>query len=245
MRRPTKIKGFTLVELILVITILGVISVSIVQVIAISAEIYMTGAERARLVAQARFTILRLEKEIRNTVPNSITFDAASGCLSYYPIKVSGTYVEDAFQNPLRAVVFDASINDGDSLVIYPTSPQSITDNARRIDTATVDLSKPAVPAQMDLLLNAPNTQTSPGKRFFVYDDQVSICLASNAQGNVLQRTQSGQSGLLATNITRWEANVVTADLKRNGLIALSLTFEGNDNEQLSVQHEVHFPNVP
>ena len=78
-----------------------------------------------------------------------------------------------------------------------------------------------------------------------MYDDQVSICLASNAQGNVLQRTQSGQTGLLATNITRWEANVVTADLKRNGLIALSLTFEGNDNEQLSVQHEVHFPNVP
>ena len=79
MRRPTKIKGFTLVELILVITILGVISVSIVQVIAISAEIYMTGAERARLVAQARFTILRLEKEIRNTVTNTITFDADSG----------------------------------------------------------------------------------------------------------------------------------------------------------------------
>ncbi len=42
-------RGFTLIELILVITILGVISVSVAQVISLSAQIYITGAERTRL----------------------------------------------------------------------------------------------------------------------------------------------------------------------------------------------------
>ena len=79
------------------ITILGVISVSVAQVISLSAQIYITGAERTRLVSDARFIILRLEKELRNVVPNSVSFDSSLGCLSYYPIKESGTYVGDSF----------------------------------------------------------------------------------------------------------------------------------------------------
>lgn len=61
-RQAQRQHGFTLIELILVITILGVISVSVAQVISLSAQIYITGAERNRLVSDARFIILRLEK---------------------------------------------------------------------------------------------------------------------------------------------------------------------------------------
>ena len=99
-------RGFTLIELILVITILGVISVSVAQVISLSAQIYITGAERTRLVSDARFIILRLEKELRNIVPNSVSFDASLGCLTYYPIVMSGTYTADPFDDELHSVVF-------------------------------------------------------------------------------------------------------------------------------------------
>ncbi len=238
-------QGFTLIELILVITILGVISVSVAQVISLSAQIYTTGAERTRLVADARFIILRLEKELRNVVPNSVSFDSSLGCLSYYPIKESGTYVGDAFNNPLHVVIFDSQLSEDDVLVIYPTNPQSIDDNGRVIDVIASAADAPTSPNQFDLTLNAPVTQTSPGKRFFVPESQVSVCRTTTAQGERLVRTQNGRSGIIGTNVVAWSANVVTAGLRQNGLIELQMTLESSDSEQLAVVHEVHFPNVP
>jgi len=38
---------------------------------------------------------------------------------------------------------------------------------------------------------------------------------------------------------------VVTAGLRQNGLIELQMTLQSSDDEQISVVHEVHFPNVP
>ncbi|MHC6647738.1 PilW family protein [Alteromonas sp. HB246098] len=240
-RKAQRQRGFTLIELILVITILGVISVSVAQVFSLSAQIYITGAERTRLVSDARFIILRLEKELRNVVPNSVSFDSSLGCLSYYPIKESGTYVGDAFNNIMHVVVFNSQLSKGDTLVIYPTNPQSVDDNGRTIitDPLLTDSN------QYDLTLSAANTQSSPGKRFFVPEAQVTICRTSTAQGERLIRTQGATSGVLGINVASWSANVVTAGLRQNGLIELQMTLESSDDEQISVVHEVHFPNVP
>lgn len=238
-------KGFTLVELILVITILGIISVSVAQVIALSMQIYVTGAERARLVSEARFILLRLEKELRNIVPNSVVFDASNECLTFYPIKQSGTYVDDANDNPMHSVLFDGAPQPGDTLVVFPTSPQSVVDNGRLIDNVVVAADSPSSANQFDITLMAPNIQSSPGKRFYIPEEQVSICKTLTSEGERLVRTQGGVSSVLGVTVTQWEAQILTTDLRQNGLVALSLTFEGNDNEQLSVVHEVHFPNVP
>lgn len=245
MSSHSRVNGFTLIELILVIVILGIISVSIAQVISISTQIYISGAERGRLVADARFAILRLEKELRNIVPNSVSFDATLGCLTYYPIKGSGTYVDDAFDNPMHTVVFDNQISAGDTLVVFPTSPQSVTDNGRTISSITTSSQAPSSARQFDFTLNSPVTQTSPGKRFFVPEPIVSVCQQTTAQGESLVRTQNGVDGLLITGVSQWSANVVTAGLRQNGLIELQITLQGSDDEQLSVLHEVHFPNVP
>ena len=60
-----------------------------------------------------------------------------------------------------------------------------------------------------------------------------------------LIRTQGATSGVLGTNVVSWSANVVTAGLRQNGLIELQMTLQSSDDEQISVVHEVHFPNVP
>ncbi|WP_421133257.1 PulJ/GspJ family protein [Alteromonas sp. A079] len=238
-------KGFTLVELILVITILGIISVSVAQVIALSVQIYATGAERARLVSEARFIVLRLEKELRNIIPNSVVFDATSECLTFYPIKQSGTYVDDALDNPMHSVLFDGTPQVGDTLVVFPTSPQSVVDNGQLIDNVVAAADAPLSAYQFDITLAAANTQTSPGKRFYIPEPPVSICKTVTTQGARLVRSQGALSSVLGVNVTQWDAQILTTGLRQNGLVALSLTFEGNDNEQLAVVHEVHFPNVP
>ena len=237
--------GFTLIELILVITILGVISVSIAQVISLSAQIYVSGAERTRLVSEARFIILRLEKELRNIVPNSVSYDATLGCLTYYPIKQSGTYVDDAFDNPMHVVVFDSEITTSDTLVVFPTNPQSVVDSGRSVIAINDATDAPTSANQFELTLDAPVEQTSPGKRFFVPEQQVSICKDVTAQGDSLVRRQNGVNGLLSTNVTEWAASINPASLQQNGLIELQVTLKGRGNEPLSILHEIHFPNVP
>lgn len=245
MCKGLRASGFTLIELILVMVILGIISVSIAQVISISTKIYISGTERGRLVADARFVILRLEKELRNIIPNSVSYDASLGCLSYYPIKSSGTYVNDAFNNPIHTVVFDSQVSVGDTFVVYPTSPQSVIDNGRTIDFISAASQAPSRDRQYDFTLSSPVAQTSPGKRFFVPESPVTVCQQMTAQGTSLVRTQNGVAGLLIAGVSQWSANIVTAGLRQNGLIELQLTLEGSDNEQLTVFHEVHFPNVP
>ncbi|MFD3319031.1 type II secretion system protein J [Alteromonas macleodii] len=242
-------RGFTLIELILVITILGIISVSVAQVISLSAQIYITGAERTRLVSDARFIILRLEKELRNIVPNSVSFDASLGCLTYYPIVMSGTYTADPFDDDLHSVVFKMKAPaSGDKLVIYPTSPQSVIDNSVDYNgyTAATDNEGNVLDHQYIIELGAVNTQSSPGKRFFVFNiNPVSVCKETTAQGEALVRRDGVSTGIIATNVSSWSADVITVSLRQNALVKLDLTLIGNDDESLAFSHEVHFPNVP
>ena len=65
-------KGFTLVELILVIVILGIVSVGTVQYLSFGAQIYADSAERDEVVSQARFLLTRLSKELRHATPGSV-----------------------------------------------------------------------------------------------------------------------------------------------------------------------------
>ncbi|AEA96405.1 PulJ/GspJ family protein [Alteromonas mediterranea] len=242
-------RGFTLIELILVITILGVISVSVAQVISLSAQIYITGAERTRLVSEARFIILRLEKELRNIVPNSVSFDASLGCLTYYPIVMSGTYTEDPFDNELHSVVFEMKEpTAGDKLVIYPTSPQSVTDNSVDYIESTVatDDEGNNLEHQYIIELGAVNTQSSPGKRFFLFNENpVSVCKETTSQGEALVRREGTSTGIIATNVSSWSADVITPSLRQNALVDIDMTLTSSSDESLAFSHEVHFPNVP
>ena len=129
--------------------------------------------------------------------------------------------------------------------MVYPTNPQSVTDNGRTIDAINSSADAPTSVNQYDITLNTPVNQTSPGKRFFVPEAQVSVCKATTTAGEALVRTQSGTSGLIATNVSQWSANISTAGLQQNGLIELQLTLQARGDEPLSILHEIHFPNVP
>ena len=82
-----KTNGFTLLELIIVIVLLGVMSVGISGFITLSTQTYLNVSERDKLLSSARFAVERLNREIRNSVPNSIritpiTLLSTQQCLS-------------------------------------------------------------------------------------------------------------------------------------------------------------------
>ena len=93
-----KASGFTLMELIIVIIIMGVMSVGIAGFIKLSTQTYLNVTERDELLANARFAVERLNREVRNALPNSIRTDnnVTTNCLEFVPIKTSTVYTQIA-----------------------------------------------------------------------------------------------------------------------------------------------------
>lgn len=82
-------KGFTLIELITVIIVLGVVSVGISGFIRTGMGIYTDVNERDQILSESRFVVERLKRELRQAIPNSarIKYDATSEiqCLEFVP----------------------------------------------------------------------------------------------------------------------------------------------------------------
>ena len=91
--------GFTLIELILVIILLSIVAIFSFRFVGIGSEMYVTGADRVRLLDQSRFAIERITRELRNSVPNSARVTGSGECLEFVPIKTAGTYYGAPFNN--------------------------------------------------------------------------------------------------------------------------------------------------
>ena len=130
-------KGFTLVELVTVIIVLGVVSVGISGFIRTGVEIYTDSTERDQLLGDSRFAVERLTRELRMAVPNSARVKANNSdtiqCIEFIPSEwvsfytslsvfpdtsTTATIVEFA-NNP---VGFE--LNTGDFAIVYPTNIQ-------------------------------------------------------------------------------------------------------------------------
>jgi MSHA biogenesis protein MshO len=64
-------KGFTLIELVTVIVVLGLVSIGIAGFLRGGLQIYADANERQQILADSRFVVERLNRELRTAIPNS------------------------------------------------------------------------------------------------------------------------------------------------------------------------------
>jgi MSHA biogenesis protein MshO len=199
-------QGFTLVELIMVIVLLGVMAVGVSSFIGLSTQTYINVAQRDELVASARFAIERLNREVRNAVPNSIRINSNSTtqCLEFLPIVASTNYVDIAVapepaSNTFTVIPFVDNnnntyvINNNDVVVVYPLYPTDIytdlTDNTGKIFGINA-INTTAIPwvITLDHIVSGGIgdvfSQDSPNKRLYIANTPVSYC-ANN--GNLIR----------------------------------------------------------
>jgi MSHA biogenesis protein MshO len=190
-------KGFTLIELIVVIILLSIVAIFSFRFVGIGSEMYVTGADRVRLLDQSRFAIERLTRELRNSVPNSARVIHSAGnfqCLEFVPIKAAGTYYGAPFSSSankqfefvsLTTATAWSEVLPTERLFIYATQPRYIYSGSGSLERwAQVSAVTPRTGDNTLLGLASGQffDKQSPRQRLYVGKPPVSFCVDLSGQ---------------------------------------------------------------
>ena len=258
--------GFTLMELIIVIMILGVMSVGIAGFINLSTQTYLNVTERDELLANARFSVERLNREIRNAVPSSIreTRNGAMHCLEFVPILTSTVYTEipvapELAVSVLNVIPFQLPADANPIVIVYPlNSGEVYQDYSDNTGKAFAIHSYPLAgnTSELSLTQAVTFTEDSPTQRAYIFNTPVSYCLSAHAlvrytgyNFSALQQFPpfaQGNNSLMAKQIdfSLSSFTIVEPSLQRNAVVQINLTFS-RDGENVTFDNAVHINNIP
>lgn len=94
MLRRTRQRGFTLIELVMVIVLLGIMAGVLTPFILKAMEAYTASRARADLVAKGRLAMERIAREVRRAVPNSLSVVDSGNGIEFAHSCGGGRYVE-------------------------------------------------------------------------------------------------------------------------------------------------------
>ena len=208
-------QGFTLVELVMVILLLGIMATFTSQFIGIGTQIYGDASSREQLMSDARFAMERLNRELRDAVPGSEriettggTWDDTGACLRFWPISTSSRYLalnraisgstatlELVMATPASAAnpldVDATAVKKDDQLIVFPVPDKKVgsltagCDYGRCVAKVT-DVLTPVSGAQTIRYTSAESLAgLSPGSRVYFANQQVRYCV----EGSTITRS--------------------------------------------------------
>ena len=242
-------KGFTLLEMVIAMVVLSIIMIGIGSYIALGVKGYTNTIDRERLQSQARFLVARMTKEIRHAAPNSLI--VGDRCLRFYPIVSSAVYYAELpnNSNELNVSVFDPDntdvwrLNTDWNVAVGFASAEQYQDNNVVMSGAEKDTS-PENKGMWTLLLKDSNiiTTSSPGKRLYLYHDQISYCQLGNT---IVRKVNNSDGVLMATNIVEFMPKVQAAGLNSGAIALIGIKFsDPKTNEIANYNHSVQVLNV-
>lgn len=205
MVRPIKHSGFTLVELVMVIVLVGIIAGSLTPMILQSVTAYQDTQSRSELVARGRVALERLARELRHAAPNSLQVlnnGGATEGIEFLSCRRGGRYVDqnddfgtstytnrfrrNANLNQLDVVGTDYVRQANDLLVIGNTTPADLIagDTVSAISANPVTFNADGVGGNDSQTLSFNNNQfpyDSPGKHFAICDTSYEVGRSGNA----------------------------------------------------------------
>lgn len=112
--RRKRQSGFTLVELVIVIVILGVVSSMIAVFMRGPIDAYFAVARRTALTDLSDTVFRRLERDVHKALPNSVRTPSTAGanqCLEFIPTKAGGRYRADGSSTALNFTAASTGFN--------------------------------------------------------------------------------------------------------------------------------------
>lgn len=195
-------QGFTLVELILVIILLGIVGVGTANFIRSASNIYVDVSQRESLLRGASFAVERFTRELSTAVPNSVRIggNAAVHCVEFVPINWSSFYldlplasnstsnIETIEMSSIDGVAYVPNANE--LAIVYPLTPSHVydpsTQRAQPIlscsddgdgDCATLDDGDKVI--QLEVANDYP--LSSPTSRVYLANTSISYCVRNQS----------------------------------------------------------------
>ena len=263
-------RGFTLIELVIVMVIMGIVSVFSIKFITHSVQIYRQGADREQLMSDVRFGLERLNREVRNAVPGSLRIENGAAetepvsCVSFWPITTAGRYTAIVY-HPLEDnttvtlpffVPEDGSTRDWKNnwIIINPLGLDASTQTCNTgYDCAILIENEPKVEMVNQLIFSFtsnPKFSYSPTQRVYFALEQVRYCIA---QGE-LTRTivainenipESIKPILMAKHIS---SGKFLGDANESPDLYSTLSVDlivSKNNESIDFRHKIRLYNAP
>lgn len=95
-------RGFTLLEMVIVMVLVGITAVFGSRFIASMASSQVSTVERAQALSGARFVMERLRRELSRAYSPSVYVSEDGNCVSFVPAKAAGTYYGDVRNGSAR-----------------------------------------------------------------------------------------------------------------------------------------------
>ncbi|EGR0666000.1 type II secretion system protein [Vibrio cholerae] len=257
-------RGFTLIEMVITIILLGIVGLFLGNIAGQAMGIYVDSTAREALIQQGRFLTERMSRELREAVPNSVLVNEDNTCIEFLPITNSAIYSElPSATGPFRLLPINKQVAQDERLVVLPRDAQALlgypSPNAEQIAVITqsvvFDASNQLTMVDVPISAANPFSLQSPAGRVYLYRDPVAYCYISSEQRmyryqgypltrNQLAPAQLGSGVLMAENISRANFVVDVASLQRNGLIKIELTF-ADRGEEVRFDHNALIYNTP
>ena len=196
-------QGFSLIELVTIIVILGVLATSMTSFMRFGVQSYTDSADREEIISNARFIVERLNREIRNALPNSmrVTGTGIDQCLEYIPINKSAVYLDipvapEAASSAITLAPFaSANVNNSSKVSVYGLNNIEVYANADNgvianfnpnVSGAIAPLYQPTglTSSSAVVTLTLTNATTfnleSPTERLYFIENPVSFCFENN-----------------------------------------------------------------
>ncbi|MFT7684157.1 MAG: MSHA biogenesis protein MshO [Moritella dasanensis] len=254
--------GFTLVELVTVIILLGVVGTFSSRFIADNVVLYQSSVNQNERLNDARFVINRMSKELDSAIAFSVTEDiptAGQFCIQFVPFTAAGQYLNNvAGTNPIQLIMDPISIAagsaatgtfDGQRISVLTTNSTDFYENAEsQNDSIATIQTYTASGSQATLVLDDPLDHDSAVSRYFIAKNKVRYCLVDKE----LYRSEApldrpfATSVLMADNLSIGSSMSLTnASQFSNAILELNFNFLLRDGSEIKFEHQVVMSNVP
>ena len=265
----TSTRGFTLIEMVVVIVITGIIASAVAVFIRRPVEGYVDASRRAALTGEADTALRRITRDLRLALPNSVRVDGTNRFVEYIETSGGGRYRAELGTGGTGNNILDFTLVDtdgfdvigpvptlatGNQIVVYNLYSSGSTSNAYDSGATNNRAALTSTVAPPIAIASKQFPVSSPGKRFHVVTGPVTY----GCVGNQLLRYSGysytepqiapptgGTQAVLASHVTDCQFVYQTSPAsERLATVSMVLQIE-RDGERVRLFQQAHVSNVP